>query len=149
MGEGVRVSVGRRDAYLALQRANKQPIQDLARLVRVANVLKRLGAVLAADIEHNLLTTAVTMSAYARSVTLDPSMRSLGAMAGESCKGVRRGVKNSWTGQANVRVLVDEAGAVVDLVVDDNVQVLLGGVLGDIRVGEFLGRRHCGDGCVS
>lgn len=82
MGEGVRVSVGRRDAYLALQRANKQPIQDLARLVRVANVLKRLGAVLAADIEHNLLTTAVTMSAYARSVALDPSMRSLGAMAG-------------------------------------------------------------------
>lgn len=60
-----------------------------------------------------------------------------------------RGVKNSWAGQANVRVLVDEAGAVVDLVVDDNVQVLLGGVLGDIRVGEFLGRRHCGGGCVS
>jgi hypothetical protein len=82
-GEGVGVNAGKRDVYLALQRANKQPIQDLARLVRVANVLKRLGAVLAADIEHNLLTTAVTMSAHARSVALDPSMRSLGAMAGE------------------------------------------------------------------
>jgi ABC-type molybdate transport system ATPase subunit len=82
MGEGVGVSIGRRNVYLALQRANKQPIQNLTRLVRVTNVLKRLGAVLATDIEHNLLTTAVTMSAYAQSVALDPSMRSLGAMAG-------------------------------------------------------------------
>ena len=41
-------------------------------------------------------------------------------------------------GGRNVRVLVDEAGAVVDLVVDDNVQVLLGSVLRDIGVGEFL-----------
>lgn len=46
-------------------------------------------------------------------------------------------------GRDNVRVLVDEACAVVDLVVDDNVEVLLGGVLRDIRVGEFLSLRHC------
>jgi hypothetical protein len=81
-GEGVGVSAGKRDVYLALQRANKQPIQNLARLVRVANVLKRLGAVLATNIEHNLLTTTIIVSAYARSVALDPSLRSLGAMAG-------------------------------------------------------------------
>lgn len=82
-GKGVGVSAGKRDVYLALQRANKQPIQNLTRLVRVTNVLKRLGAVLAADIEHNLLTTAVIVSAYAQHVALDPSLRSLGAMAGE------------------------------------------------------------------
>lgn len=40
-------------------------------------------------------------------------------------------------------MLVDEACAVVDLVVDNNVEILLGGVLGDVRVGEFLGLRHC------
>lgn len=40
-------------------------------------------------------------------------------------------------------MLVDEACAVVDLVVDNDEEVLLGGVLGDVRVGEFLGRRHC------
>jgi hypothetical protein len=46
-------------------------------------------------------------------------------------------------------VLVDEAGGVVDLVVDDHVEVLLGGVLGDIGVGEGLGCRHdCGVVCV-
>lgn len=35
-------------------------------------------------------------------------------------------------------MLVDEAGCVVDLVVDDNVEVLLGVVLRDVGVGEFL-----------
>ena len=44
---------------------------------------------------------------------------------------------------SDVRVLVDEACAVVDLVVDNNVEVLLAGVLRDVRVGEFLGFRHC------
>lgn len=45
-------------------------------------------------------------------------------------------------GGADVRVLVNEACAVVDLVVDNNVKVLLGGVLRDVRVGELLGLRH-------
>lgn len=44
---------------------------------------------------------------------------------------------------SDVRVLVDEACAVVDLVVDNNVEVLLAGVLRDVRVSEFLGFRHC------
>lgn len=41
-----------------------------------------------------------------------------------------------------VRVLVDEARGVVDLIVDDDVAILLGGVLRDVRVSEFL-VRHC------
>lgn len=45
---------------------------------------------------------------------------------------------------ANVRVLVYEARCVVDFVVDDDVQVLLGVVLRDVGVGEFLVGRHCG-----
>jgi hypothetical protein len=41
-------------------------------------------------------------------------------------------------------VLIDEAAAVVDLVVDDHVQVLLGVVAGDLLEGEFLVGRHDG-----
>jgi hypothetical protein len=39
-------------------------------------------------------------------------------------------------------VLIDEAAAVVDLLVDDQVEILLGVVLGNLREGEFLGGRH-------
>lgn len=39
-------------------------------------------------------------------------------------------------------MLVNKRGAVVDLVVDDEVQVLLGGVLGDLGEGEFF-FGHC------
>lgn len=35
-------------------------------------------------------------------------------------------------------MLIDEARGIVHLVVDNHVEVLLGGVLGDVRVGEFL-----------
>lgn len=48
-------------------------------------------------------------------------------------------------GRRNVRVLVNEARGIVDLVVDDHVKIILGVVLGDVRVGEFLGAGHlCG-----
>ena len=40
-------------------------------------------------------------------------------------------------------MLVNEAGRVVDLVMDDKVQVLLSCVLGDVRVSELLLCRHC------
>lgn len=53
----------------------------------------------------------------------------------------REGAENN---RRNVRVLVDEAGAVVDLVVNDHVQVLLGVVGGDLRKGELLDIRHGG-----
>jgi hypothetical protein len=39
-------------------------------------------------------------------------------------------------------VLIDEAGNVVDLVVNDHVQVLFGVVGGDLRESELLGLRH-------
>jgi len=41
-------------------------------------------------------------------------------------------------------VLVDEAGAVVNLIMNDHVQVLLGVVGGDLGEGELLGLRHGG-----
>lgn len=45
----------------------------------------------------------------------------------------------------NLRVLINEAGCVVDLVVDDHIQVLLTRVFGNFRVGEFF--RH-DDSCA-
>jgi hypothetical protein len=39
-------------------------------------------------------------------------------------------------------VLIDEAGAVVDFVVDDQVEVLLSVVLSNLLEGEFGGFRH-------
>lgn len=41
-------------------------------------------------------------------------------------------------------MLIDERAGVVHLVVDYNVEVLLGVVLGNIRVGEFLCVAHSG-----
>ena len=38
----------------------------------------------------------------------------------------------------NIRVLIDKLGAVVDDIVDNDVKVLLGVVLGNVLVGEFL-----------
>jgi hypothetical protein len=39
-------------------------------------------------------------------------------------------------------VLIDEAGAIVDFVVDDQVEVLLSVVLSNLLEGEFGGFRH-------
>jgi hypothetical protein len=56
-----------REAYLALQGANKQTIEDLARLVRVADILERLGRVLATNVKEDFLTTAASqLASYAR-----------------------------------------------------------------------------------
>jgi len=38
----------------------------------------------------------------------------------------------------NIRVLIDKLGAVVDDIVDDDIKVLLGVVLGNVLVGELL-----------
>ena len=43
----------------------------------------------------------------------------------------------------NVRVLIDEARSIVDLVVHDNVNVLLAGVLRDVGEGEILAAHVC------
>ena len=53
-----------RDAYLSLQGADEQAVEDLARLVAVADILECLCCVLAAYIEQDFLSTAVfTLSA--------------------------------------------------------------------------------------
>jgi hypothetical protein len=39
-------------------------------------------------------------------------------------------------GEGGVRMLIDERAGVVDLVVDDDVEILLGGVGRDVGVGE-------------
>ena len=44
---------------------------------------------------------------------------------------------------SDVRMLIDETRAIVDFVVDDEEEIFLGGVLGDVRVGVFL-VGHCG-----
>ena len=56
--DGAGVARGGRVAGLSLQCAYEQLLQGLARLVAVADVLKRLGRVLAADIEKDLLAAA-------------------------------------------------------------------------------------------
>lgn len=59
----------------------------------------------------------------------------------------RNGAQQGGKG-GNVRVLVEELGAVVDLIVDNHVDVLGGVVLSNILHGEFLCRGHdCGIGC--
>lgn len=45
-------------SYLSLESADKQPVEGLASLVTVANILESLGSILTGDIEHDLLTTA-------------------------------------------------------------------------------------------
>jgi hypothetical protein len=52
--------------YLALQRADQQTLEDLARLIAVSHVLESLCGVLAAYIEKDLLASAVHLSAHVR-----------------------------------------------------------------------------------
>lgn len=62
-GKGVRAKATimpgekRAPTYLSLQCAGQQLCQGLARLVAVADILKGLGRVLAADVEEDLLAT--------------------------------------------------------------------------------------------
>lgn len=45
--------------YQSLQCAYEHAVEDLASFVRVANILKGLGGILASNVEQNLLTTSV------------------------------------------------------------------------------------------
>jgi hypothetical protein len=45
-------------SYLSLESADDQPVEGLASLVTVADILESLGGILTSDIEHDLLTTA-------------------------------------------------------------------------------------------
>lgn len=143
-------------AYLALQVADEQTLKDLARLVAVADILEGFCSVLAADVEEHFLTTAVcTLSAFvacqfgfrsAKSlmpyIKLLHVIREEGRRKGHASVALSDGcmlIRDGW----HVRVLVDEAGRVVDLIVDDDVEILLGGVFRDVGVGEFLSGGHC------
>lgn len=150
--------------YQTLHSADEQTIEDLAGLIGVADVLEGLGAVLATDVQKDFLTTAVGNCQQLAFLTIFPAkkmdygkgqhelahLHSCGSDRGYSAganphrrKCVYNARKDS--GEEDVRVLINEAGAVVDLVVNDHVQVLLSVVGSDLLEGEFLGSRH-GDG---
>lgn len=114
------VARGARVAGLSLQCADEQLLQGLARLVAVADILKGLGRVLAADIKEDLL-----------------------AAAGLVLVNVGGGGGTIECGRGDIRMLVNKLGAVIDLVVDDEEQILAGVVLGNILVRVLLRGSHC------
>ena len=111
--------------YLALQRANLHGPQELAGLVAVADILESFRGILARNVEQDLLATTKPRTNVSRGCPTPRPHR--------ACE--------RWGGMANLRVLVDELGRVVDLVVDDHVQVTLGVVLRNILIREFGGHR--------
>jgi hypothetical protein len=67
MGFVIRYSHSDRDlngglAYHALHGADEQTVENLTRLVGVADILEGLGTVLATDVQKDFLTTAVEYS---------------------------------------------------------------------------------------
>lgn len=68
-----------------------------------------------------------------------------------SGKGVEEAARAGLSEQTgdDIRVLIDEARDIVDLVVDNEVEVLLGVVRLDLRAGELLVGRHGDCVCVS
>jgi hypothetical protein len=48
-----------RSSYLALQHTDLEGLESLAGLVAVADILERLGGILAGDVEKDLLTAAI------------------------------------------------------------------------------------------
>lgn len=131
-------------AYLALQIANVQAFESLAGLVAVADILESLGGILAGNIEQNLLTTTGTRKKTRSAIGYFSRIRI--PIPPSSLRGARKrrgiAVDAGRKGRQNVRVLVDELAAVVDLVVDHDEDVLLGVVLSNILVGVLL--RHDG-----
>lgn len=154
-------------AYHALHVADEHAVvEEGARFIAVADVVEGFGAVLAGEIEEDFLTTAVRLVSllvlgfnlglvkqceredqrlrwpffsscfcffappfYSRSCSFASGIGIL----------VSRAVGRYGD---NVRVLIGECGAVVDLVVDDQVEILLVVVLGDLLQGELLDFGH-------
>lgn len=114
-------------AYLALQIANVQAFESLAGLVAVADILESLGGILAGNIEQNLLTTTGTRKKTRSAIGYFSRIRI--PIPPSSLRGARKrrgiAVDAGRKGRQNVRVLVDELAAVVDLVVDHDEDVLL------------------------
>lgn len=59
IGEALWKKGGPERTHQALEHADLHALEDLPRLVRVADVLERLGRIFARSIEQDLLTTAV------------------------------------------------------------------------------------------
>lgn len=123
---------GGKGTDLSLQRPDQELLQRFPGLITVADVLEGFGSILAGDVEHHLLAAAASPDKG------EPETR-----VGHAAGGALGMVAASWGGKY-VRVLVDEGGAVVDLVVDNQIDVILGVVLGHVRKREFLG--HVGGG---
>lgn len=116
----------------------------------MTDILESLGRVLATDVKENLLTTAVITQQNRVSTCFlfadaeCPMRGSAGSRGPEDAtdgtcgnvQGARHRRKRTGT---NLRVLVDELGDVVHLIVDHDVEILLGVVLGNILVGELGG----------
>lgn len=147
-------------------------VEEGARFIAVADVVEGFGAVLAGEIEEDFLTTTVGFVSWLilgldlglvkqceredsrlrwpffsscfsfRFCFFFPSVRlSLSLVLLASGIGTLDSVAMGRYGK-NVRVLIGECGAVVDLVVNDKVEILLGAVLGDLLEGELLDFRH-------
>lgn len=58
-----------RTVYLSLEVADQQTVEDLPGLIAVANVLERLGGILAAHVEQDLFTTSVVKLTVSRRIT--------------------------------------------------------------------------------
>lgn len=104
--------------HLALQGPDEEGLKEFPGLVAVTDVLEGLRGILTPDVEQDLLATTVTFQCQ------PASPRAHG-------KGARR------TTGLNLRVLVNELADVVDFVVNDHVQVILGVVLRNVRESEF------------
>ncbi len=161
--------------YHALQDADLELGESLAGLVTVSDILESLGCVLATNVKEHLLAAAVFSTPLASASASKGKRIHRKGTRSDGCACARKpdagkydleggvgfipvvccarasrqiGERERWEGELrgeNLRMLIDELGRVVDLVVDDDVDVLLGVVLGNVLVGELL-ERHLGGG---
>lgn len=149
---GDRIDPLDRGTYLSLQNADLDFVQSFAGLVAVANILKGFGGILTGAVKQNLLT-ATTIALLARDtlvkgVKFEVPQVFFSAQRRSSHRPASKAQREKGVGlqrkRIYVRVLVHKLSAVVDLVMDHDINVLLGVVLGNILVGKLDGGRHDG-----
>jgi len=102
----------------------------------VSDILESLCGILPTDIKHDFLTTAVKQASAQTFSAIVVNRAGLAVKCSTRKSSDARLSALHW--RIDVRVFVDKLAAVVDLVVDNHVDVVLAGVLRDIRVGEFF-----------